>query len=244
MSQTAPTRLEHALAQTWPPAATMRAGPWRICAGRGGGKRVSAARALEAGAAGQIALAEREMQALRQPCLFQLGTADEALDAALAALGYQVMDPTVFYHAPIAHLAEMPPEPVSGFWVWEPLQIMRDIWQAGGIGPERIAVMQRVKGPKIGLLGRAADKPAGAAFVALDGDVAMLHAVEILPELRRHGAGRNLLRHAVQWARREGARTLALVVREENAAACALYEGLGMELAGRYHYRIQPQEDR
>jgi ribosomal protein S18 acetylase RimI-like enzyme len=39
------------------------------------------------------------------------------------------------------------------------------------------------------------------------------------------------------WARNHGATTLALAVTQRNNAARGLYEGLGMEQAGVYHYR-------
>jgi GNAT superfamily N-acetyltransferase len=105
--------------------------------------------------------------------------------------------------------------------------------------------MTRPTGPRMTLMARADDRPVGVAFVALtdkdgDGDIAMIHAIETAPEHRRKGAGGLLLRGAASFAAEHGAVWLALAVTEANAPARALYEKLGMALAGRYHYRIAP----
>jgi GNAT superfamily N-acetyltransferase len=102
--------------------------------------------------------------------------------------------------------------------------------------------MDRAAGPKAWLLGRLGDRPAACAFVAMHGDLAMLHALGVAPAARRRGLGALLSRAAALWALRRGAGTLALTVADENAAAAALYAGLGMAEAARYHYRLAPGE--
>ena len=60
--------------------------------------------------------------------------------------------------------------PVSGmaaFAHWPPLAIACDLWAEGGIGPARLAVMDRVEGAKSVILGRANDRASGVAFVAV-----------------------------------------------------------------------------
>lgn len=224
--------LLEALEATWPPAATRQIGGWTIRDGAGGGKRVSAATG-----SGDIAVAEAAMQTP----LFQM-RGDQPEDAALEALGYARIDPTVFYVAPVETLAtELPPR-VTTFEVWDPLQIMREIWAEGGIGPARVTVMERVKGPKTGLFGRIDNKPAGAGFVAVHDGIAMVHALEVLPTHRRKGLGVYMMRQAAFWAQRQGATHLALAVTEANIAANALYAGLGLIRAGGYHYRIKQGE--
>ena len=100
--------------------------------------------------------------------------------------------------------------------------------------------MERVAGPKTRLLSRAADMPCGAAFVALDGDVAMIHAIDVLARLRRQGAARLLMEGAARFAAERGAAWLTLAVTEANEGARALYARLGMAEAGGYHYRLSP----
>lgn len=228
--------LHAALEATWPPAEARRLGPWTIREGRGGGKRVSAATADGAWTEDDLARAEPAMRALGQGPLFLVRAGEDRLDAALAARGYRHEAPTLFYEAPVAALAPYP-DAMTGFAHWPPLAIVSEIWSAAGIGAARQAVMARVAGPHAALLGRTRDRPAGAAFVACAGPIAMVHALEVPQALRRQGTARNLIGRAAQWGAEQGAERLALAVTEANTAARALYESLGMRVAGRYHYR-------
>lgn len=163
---------------------------------------------------------------------------DAALDAALDARGWRVVDPVVAYAAPVATLTADLPH-LAAFPHWPPLAIAASIWAEGGIGPARLAVMERVPGAKAAILARREDRPAGVAFAACHGTEAMLHAVEVRPDLRRQGVGETLLRAAANWAADQGADRLSLVVTERNAAARALYARLGMQVVGQYHYRMK-----
>ncbi len=120
---------------------------------------------------------------------------------------------------------------------------MAETWAAGGVGPARLAVMARAPQPRTWLLGRLGDRPAGCAFVALHGVVAMLHALEIAEVARRRGLGARMTRFAAAWGAARGAQTLALAVTGANTPARALYAGLGMAEVGAYHYRIAPEGD-
>lgn len=228
-----------ALDATWPAASTRQTGGWLIREGRGGGKRVSSASALDDGAAAGIAAAEAAHQALGQPPLFCLRDGQEELDQALAARGYRVLDPVVLLAAPVAQIAAHPPAHLSSFPLWPPLAITRDIWVAGGNDAARQAVMDRVAGPKTSILGRAGDRAAGAVFVATEGDIAMVHALHVEPTARRQGLARDLMRAAAAWARDQGALTLALAVTRANGPANGLYAALGLMPAGYYHYRTK-----
>jgi GNAT superfamily N-acetyltransferase len=126
---------------------------------------------------------------------------------------------------------------VTTFTVWEPLEIMRDIWAEGGIGPARVAVMERVTGPKTGLFGRLKDQPAAAGFVALHDGIAMVHALEVRARHRRAGMGRLMMRQAAQWAARQDARYLAVICTQANDGANGLYSAMGFSCIGTYHYR-------
>ena len=221
---------------TWAPAETRDLGPFRLRRGAGGGKRVSAASRLGAFRPGDIDEAEAAMEAWGQERLFVLWPGDEALDAELNRRGYRVIDPVLAYEGPVP-LA--PPPHMTTFPHWPPMQIARDLWAEAHIGPGRLAVMERVTGPKAVILARSDDKPSGAGFVAVHGTTAMIHAVEVRATMRRKGAGRHILQAAALFAAQNGARTLALAVTEGNSAARALYSSLGMQVVGQYHYRIQ-----
>lgn len=225
------------LAATWPPAEAMRLGPWTLRRGAGGGSRVSAA-TLE-GEDGAIEAAAAAMLAWGQAPLFMIRDGEAALDARLAAMGYARRDPTLILAAPSDALAA-PEDGGTTVRCTAPVARMEEIWEAGGIGPGRRAVMARVAGPRVWLLGRQGDRPAACAFVAVHGGTAMLHALEVVPEARRQGMGSRLTRAAARWAAARGGAVLALAVTEANAAARALYGGLGMRQVARYHYRVAP----
>ncbi|OYU41117.1 MAG: GNAT family N-acetyltransferase [Pseudorhodobacter sp. PARRP1] len=231
-----PEQLLAVMEATWGPAATKALGPWTIRDGQGGGKRVSATTAEAAWQDADIPQAEAAMARLDQAALFLIRDGDGALDQALMARGYRIVDPVVAYAAPIASMAQ-PPEPMTTFPHWPPMAIAADLWAEGGIGPARLAVMERVRGPKTVILGRAQDRAAGTAFVAIHENIAMLHALEVTPGQRRQGSAHNILRAAALWAQQNGADTLSLVVTVANDPARRLYASLGMSVVGQYHYR-------
>jgi ribosomal protein S18 acetylase RimI-like enzyme len=229
--------LDSVLDATWPAAASERLGPWRLRDGAGGGKRVSAA-TLE-GEDGDPAEAAAAMRARGVRPLFRVREGQGVLDARLAALGYARVDPTEFYAAPAAELAFTIAD-VTVIDCEAPLAAAAEIWAGQGVGPARLAVMGRVAGPKRFLLGRLDDRPAGAAFVATAGTVAMLHALVVAERMQRRGLGRRLTQGAAAWGLAAGAETFALAVEAANDPARALYEALGMRRAGGYHYRCAP----
>jgi GNAT superfamily N-acetyltransferase len=229
-----PAHLAAVMEATWPPLRRWQVGPFILRDGAGGGKRVSAASCdgpfTEAELATAIASMAKPLMLIRD--------GDQALDAKLQARGWQIIDQVVAYAAPISQLAaELPP--LAAFAHWPPLEIARSIWAEGGIGPARLAVMDRVVGPKTAILARAADRPAGIAFVACHGKEAMLHALDVRAGHRRQGVGRTLLHAAANWAAAQGATRLTLVVTRQNVAACALYARVGMKIVGQYHYRMK-----
>ena len=223
---------------TWPAAAKSHVGPWTIRDGQGGGKRVSAA-TLNGTEVGDVASAEAAMRAFDQQPLFMVRQGEDALDTALEARSYQIIDPTNGYATPVSTLTDVPVPPVTAFVIWEPLAIMEDIWAKGGIGPARLAVMARAE-QKTAILARWNEKPAGVAFVAIHDGVAMVHAVEVLDHQRRQGVAQWIMRRAAFWAQDQGAHTLAVLTTAANGPANALYQQLGFTALGGYHYRISP----
>lgn len=224
---------------TWPPAEFRQAGPWILRRGEGGGQRVSAASTADEQA--DLAPAEAGMREWGQVPLFRITPDQVDLDARLARAGYVVKDPVALYLTPVAALADGRDETVKVFRVTCPLAIVDEIWTDGGIGPGRRAVMTRPEGPRMTLLARADDRPVGVAFVAVDADIAMIHAIEVTPAHRRKGGGELLIRGAASFAAEHGAAWLALAVTEANAPARALYAKLGMDAAGHYHYRVKAE---
>ena len=234
-------RLFRLIEATWPAASARRLGPFTIREGQGGGSRVSAATVEGRFDPEEIGAAEAAMRALGQVPLFMVRGGEDALDAALAARGYKIKDPVIGYAAPVAPLLAHLPPPVTSFEVWPPLALQAETWAAGGIGPARLAVMERVGLEKTTLFGRLEDAPAGAAFVALSEGVGMIHAIEVAPAFRRKGLGRYLIAAAARWVKNRGGSHLSLIVTRANGPANALYSSLGMTPVGNYHYRIHPE---
>ena len=229
-----------ALDATWAAAERRDLGDgWTARRGLGGGNRVSSA------LPGPVGDLDATLDALAavcagwgQPPQIQIGPADAALDDALAARGWRAHDHSLILAADAAALAT-PADPRMVVRVRAPLASLRELWAAGGVGPERRAVMDRTPGPKEVLMLREDDRPAALAFIAAAGGVAMLHAVHVDGSRRRRGLGRAVTAAAARWARAEaGAATLALAVTEANAPARALYDALGFETVCRYHYRV------
>lgn len=230
--------LFQAVDDTWPAAALHRVGPWLVREGQGGGKRVSSATTEAPVTGADIALAEAAHRDLGQVPLFMIRPGDDALDAMLEARGYRVVDPVHLRAAPLGGFAA--PDLMYSFPHWPPMAMCEDLWCETGIGPERQTVMHRVHGPATAFLACSPDRidrVAGAAFAAISGQIAMIHAVEVLPRLRRQGSAHNILRSAAWWAQQNGAEWLALAVTCDNAAAGQLYASLNMAVVGHYHYR-------
>lgn len=228
-----------AMDATWPPRATRPCGPITLRDGAGGGKRVSAATCASGQAsAAEVEAAAQAMRAAGEAPLFGLRGDQAAFDERLESMGYAIIDPVVVYAIPAPALAQFAPGGMAAIFADAPLGIQEEIWAQGGIGPARLAVMARAAAPKTHILARHNDRPAGVAFTGIHGDIAMLHALEVLPAMRRKGIGAAASTSAAKWAAAQGARIFSLVTTVENTAANALYARLGMAVCARYHYRI------
>lgn len=227
-------RLLSALDTTWAPAEILRSGGWTVRRGLGGGNRVSAA-----SGSGDIQTAVDALVAWEQVPLFQLHPEQADLDKELEGFGYSIHEPVFFFAASTDSMIGSQSHMAAAYRCHCRPAIMEEIWATGGIGPERLAIMDRVTVPKQLLMSRAGDRPAGVAFVAVDDGIAMIHAIEVLPQFRRKGCATLLLEAAARFAVEHGATWLTLAVTRANTGAHALYERMGMVRCGAYHYRIK-----
>ena len=234
-SQTIYDTIDH----TWPAAEYLTTGKWTFRRGAGGGSRVSATTAVGYVGDDDIVEAETQMAHWSQPALFMIRDGETDLDQQLESLDYDIKDPVTLYAAPLEDLTQKRPPPVSSFVSWPPLASQREIWAAGGIGAERLSIMDRAVGTKTTLLGRANDTPAGTVYVGISGAQAMIHALEVHSDMRQSGMGRILTTAAAFWAKGQGASYLSLPTTNANVAANRLYSSLGMQVVGQYHYRIK-----
>jgi len=233
-------KLSEVCEATWPPAARHHLGAWTIRDGQGGGNRVSAATEDWPVTDADLPAAEAAMRALGQVPLFQIREGEGKLDALLESHGYVLRDPVNLWAVAVAELIREPIARATAYTMWPPLELVRDIWQDGGIGDARQAMMERAVCPKTAILARVGDYPGGAAYAGVHDGIAMVHAIHVLASQRRKGAGSLLLRAAAKWAQGEGADVLSLIVTQGNHAANPLYASMGMTRVGHYHYRVHP----
>lgn len=177
------------------------------------------------------------------PIFMIRGPNDAGLDALLDARGYRRNDVSLLLTGPVSEIARADTGRLQAFTTDPSLAVCREIWSDGGVGPERQDVIKRVPVPRAAILGRGGDDPCGVALVAIDGQIAMVHALHVLRSHRRRGVARAQVIRAAAWAERHGAQTLALAVVAENAPAIALFARLGLTETARYHYRIAGQAD-
>ncbi|MGI9395814.1 MAG: GNAT family N-acetyltransferase [Boseongicola sp.] len=229
-------RMFAALDATWPPVRSFEVGPWIIREGAGGGQRVSAATLNGVAQPENISEAETAMRGLGQTPLFMVRHQDTELDNWLALRDYEIVDPVAIYAAKASELNQ-PVKPATIIPTWPPLAIQTEIWAAGGVSEPRLNIMSRAPVNKVSLLGRLGDRAVATTYVARHDDIAMLHALEVAPEARRRGVGATMTAAAANWASKQGAITLALMVTRDNAPANSLYQSLGMTEVGQYHYR-------
>ncbi|MFG6080730.1 GNAT family N-acetyltransferase [Paracoccus litorisediminis] len=234
------TAAAHAFEVTWPAAEYRDSGAFRTGRGLGAGGRVSSTIALRPDwNPDDLDAAEAVHHDWDQRPMFRMPDSDVTLREALLARGYRQETPTAVMAIDCAALThELPP--MTAFAIWPPIAMQRDLWAAGNISAERQAVMERVNGPHTSILGRIDDRAAGAGFVAIAGNVAMVHAVEVAPQFRRRGLASHLIRAAADWASANGAARMGLAVSRGNTGARTLYDRLGFVEIGAYSYWARP----
>lgn len=230
-------RLFEAVDQTWAPAERIKLGPWVIRRGDGGGQRVSAASLDGSFSGANVDEAEAAMATLGQRPLFMVRAQDTSLDATLGERDYEIVDPVLYFIGKSREIRRSDPQSLAAIQCDEPLEIMKEIWETGGINEKRISVMKRTPDPKTYILGRYDNQAIGCAFVACHREIAMLHALEVSKTVRRSGVARNILGKSAAWADDNGAEYFAAVTLGENLPAQKLFTSFDMQVVDSYHYR-------
>jgi GNAT superfamily N-acetyltransferase len=223
---------------TWPAEKFLEIPKWKLRRSAKGGKRVSAATAIGAPDISDIKLAENKMVQWHQDKLFMIKKNEILLDEALSASGYRVIDPTNIWSISLKNLSIQKTLPVKAFTIFPPLAIQREVWRANHIPPSRIEIMDRVKTHKTTIFGRINARPAASAFVAVSNKFAMVHALVVDKKCRRQGMGKFVMQKVGSWAYQMGAESVVALCTEKNCSANILYKSLGMQVIGKYHYRV------
>jgi len=106
--------------------------------------------------------------------------------------------------------------------------------------PVLLALVKRIMKPRIFALAERDGAPTGAALAVAEDGWAGITAVNTLPAYRRAGVARGIMDALTGWAGERGQGSIYLQVERDNAAARALYDGLGYRHAYSYHYLVAP----
>lgn len=216
------------------------------------------ARCVNALHAGERSLEDKLAECLRLfrdvslPCYVRITpfSAPPDLDAALAARGWELEDPTrVLVHPRLADLPHL--ERPAGLSVQETDAegYAAAVGALRGSRAREIAAhalrMRTCPVPYLGQVWR--DEASGAvvacAQVARDGPLVGLYDVFTAPGWRGRGLARALCARVLHQAREAGAGIGYLQVDAANAPALAVYRRLGFAEAYGYHYRLAPGND-
>lgn len=200
-------------ARAVPAAEVVELDGWMLRATPGSARKRSNSALPLSGAAHDVGVVEDFYRERGAAAIVQVSPleAHPALDAALAARGWQAVSPTDVLVADAAAVAA-----------------------AAGAAPGIAVTVDDA-----GRAGATLDgRPAGAGAAALDGGWSGLFAIETAPEARRRGVARTLVGALASWSAARGCDRLYLQVTIDNAPAQALYRALGFTRSHGYHYRI------
>ncbi|GAA4242758.1 hypothetical protein GCM10022254_76970 [Actinomadura meridiana] len=230
--------LDELVAAAWPAPSVQSMDGWLFRHAAGVTKRANSVLPLnDPGDVGPaVDQAERFYTSHGLPTVFSLGARPRPanLDMFLDGRGYELVDPTLAMVKPLTGAYERDGVEIAA----SPSQKWLDLWwTVDGRYDHQMPMAERI------LTG----VPAGYAF--LDG-VAVgravpqgpwlgIYAMAVVPDARRRGLGRRVLRALLGWGREQGCDHAYLVVVEGNAAAVAMYESEGFTRAGGYHYRVR-----
>ncbi len=99
-------------------------------------------------------------------------------------------------------------------------------------------LLRALEVPAVGVVLTRDGEPVASSIMAVADGVVITGNVVTDPARRRQGLAAAMMRSGLAWARREGARVAALNVQADNAAAIALYSGLGYARQYDYSYRV------
>jgi N-acetylglutamate synthase len=186
-------------------------------------------------------LAERLYGRLRLPTIFRLSPlAGDDPDSILHRVGYRHADET---QVMIASLGDVRVDPDVNIDAMPSPAWSTGFAAANGISPAVRDVHDRMLASILMPAGYAtlvADgKPIAYGLAVVERGMVGLFDIVTLPEARRRGAGRLLVKSLLGWGRSQGASAAYLQVLGSNEAARALYDGIGFQEAYRYHYRAR-----
>lgn len=241
-------QLEQTFLAAWPAGEDAWDGGWVRRASGGYTKRANCLQCMDPGDADQIEkrvtafidwTAEREIS----PILRVTPLCNPAIPERLRRMGWEAFEtsvvltgPTGAHFEPDAHCERI--DPLSDEWL--DCQISFSGYPQG-----RRAELARMIGhmpqTRTGILMRDADgHPAASGLIVASNGVGVYFNIVVRPDLRGHGIGKRIMKHAMQSLREMGAHWSALQVVGTNQTARNLYRGLGFDELYEYYYMRPP----
>jgi ribosomal protein S18 acetylase RimI-like enzyme len=230
--------------EAWPAYEQQPVGEWILRHAGGVTKRANSVLPLGVPAdLGQaVEAAERFYGDRGQRCTFSIGPrATPGLEAELALRGYARVDPTVFMRAslvdsPSAHEVRVEDRPWQGW--------LESWWTVDGRYGEGFEAAERIcTGVPAWYAAVEEDGRALAVGRAVpQGETLGIYCMATLPEARRRGLARSVLRALARRGMDGGATSAYLSTTESNTAAQDLYRNEGFVPVGGYHYRVKQGE--
>ncbi|GIT78865.1 N-acetyltransferase [Leifsonia sp. LS1] len=249
-----PATLDRLADRGWPALEREELGPWALRAAGGVTNRANSVLAIGDPGSGDIGeavdAAERWYAMRALPTVFQVSPASsDALVGELERRGYREHSETGILVAERAAVAATLLETASGDALDAPSDVSvaaspprgwLDTWWAvdGRGGASERATVESILagGPALYAWAGASADPDAVARLALAEGWGGLYAVATLPRARRRGLARRLAVALAEASGSAGVERLWLQVVAGNAAALALYEGLGFTPSSRYSY--------
>lgn len=235
--------IERATIATWPAAETAAHNGWFFLAASGVTGRVNAVWPLEwRGGDVEAAIdeAERWYAARKLPPRFKLtddAYAPRDLPERLAARGYTDVTPTLIMTRPFgAALGAFGNVTINPHMNGVFDQALIDSTPNADELEERRAIAARAPSPAAFAARADGARPLAAGMSAMAGELAGVFLMRTLPEARRQGHARHILRALLAWAGERGASHAFLQVEADNAPAIALYEAEGFAKLTTYRF--------
>lgn len=239
-------RAERAFLRAWPALSTLSHDGWEARFANGLSRRSNSVNPLTSSAPlgdNGIGFFKDAYRAQNLPLIFRVPTLlNNNADDVLAQSGFTQEGECVVLHGALGHAGEADPSTVID---QTPTRAWFDAMHAA---QERTddqratyeAIVNAVTLPAGFLTLRDKGKTVALAYGAVDGELLCIESVVTAPHHRGKGHAKRLIAALLQWAKEKGAATACLQVEMSNAAALALYRGIGLggELY-RYHYRRQ-----
>ncbi|MBN8940353.1 MAG: GNAT family N-acetyltransferase [Rhizobiales bacterium] len=243
--------LEERMFNAWPALQTIHMDGWLLRMARGHTKRANAASPWFPSDLPTADLIQAVKSLYRkagiEPMVRITPLAADGVDAALAAAGWTLFDPTKVMVASLAERVKLEGTPAVAVVLAEDPSVD---WIEGAAGAYELAEWQRdvlaeiVSSIRVDaafatiFIGR---EPVGYGLGVAERGYVGLYDLAVTPAARGQGVGARMVTSLMHWGRSKGAKSAYLQVRDANEKARALYGRLGFADVYGYHCRRPPQ---